>query len=100
MKTFEGAAEESFVKDCRLSAYALTKKGYQFPFTALVVGAELSVFALEYVEDVDAPHVLYEKLQQRRRCYRCPVTIFFYRPGKEPFSAKLNKLGEEAICYV
>jgi hypothetical protein len=101
MKTFEGVAEESFVKElAELAQYALTKKGYDFPFTALIVGAECSVLALEFAEEGKPPNILYEKLRQRRRCYRCPVTFFFYCPGKEPFSAKLNKPGEEAICFV
>jgi hypothetical protein len=92
---------DSFFKEfADLANYALNEKEYQYPFVALVVGAECSVAAFEFLKDGSPPNPLYEHRRQIRRSYLCPITFFFYCPGREPFSARINAPGEQAVCRV
>jgi len=82
--------EESFLKELvELGNHALNDKDYQFPFTALVVGADCSVVNLEFVDEGSVPNFLYEKIKEEcPPAFMFPLTVFFYCKGREPFFRK------------
>jgi hypothetical protein len=79
-----------------LAKHGLNDLGYEFPFNALIVGANCYVLALEFVKEGVAPNILYEKGE----AYFYPLNFFFHCEGKEPFSAKIVNPSKEAVCVV
>jgi hypothetical protein len=96
---YKDAGDESFFKEfAALANDAVNKWGYKCPFTALIVSADCSVMAFEFVTEEGRYNILYEKARETEPIYLYPMTFFFYCSGKQPFVARISEPGKEAVC--